>query len=291
MPIMTNDATPSTDTSRSTAPVALTIAGSDPSGGAGLQVDLKTFHALRCYGTAVVSLLTVQNTRSVERVELVDAELVVEQIRHLVGDVPPAAVKTGALGSAELIGAVAAELAEIDAPIAVDPVMISKHGDPLLPEDAVGALRDRLLPMAHVVTPNRLEAAALSGVEIANEADARRAAERLLEFGARAVVVKGVPGGDTLEESGGRRARDLLLTRDAAPRILDAERVETRNLHGSGCVFAAAITARLAHGDEPGDAAVYAKRFVSRAIRDAPELGGGYGPLNLFAKIGEKSAD
>ncbi|MFZ9916565.1 MAG: bifunctional hydroxymethylpyrimidine kinase/phosphomethylpyrimidine kinase, partial [Phycisphaerales bacterium] len=151
---------------RAVIPVALTIAGSDPSGGAGLQADLKTFHRHGVYGESVVTLLTVQNTRAVSAIEFVDPGFVVAQIDAVVGDIPPAAAKTGALGRADIIEAVAARAKEFRFPLVVDPVMVSKHGAPLIADDAVDALVRRLLPLATVVTPNMAEAARLSGIEV-----------------------------------------------------------------------------------------------------------------------------
>src|SRR5271154_6365633 len=144
-------------------PVALSIAGSDPSGGAGIQADLKTFHRFGVYGEAVVTLLTVQNTRSVSRVEVLDARLVIEQIEAVIADIPPMAAKTGALGSSELIFALAERAASFDFPLVLDPVMISKHGMRLVPDAAINAIRDNLLPTAYLVTPNLFEAAVLTG--------------------------------------------------------------------------------------------------------------------------------
>lgn len=163
-------------------PVALTIAGSDPSGGAGIQADLKTFHQFGVYGEAAVTLLTVQNTTSVERVECMPAALVAAQVRAVLADIRPAAAKTGALGSREVVEAVAALAAEFDFPLVVDPVLISKHGMPLAADEAREAIATRLLPRAYLITPNLEEAAALSGLEVSDDAGMRRAAERLAEM-------------------------------------------------------------------------------------------------------------
>src|SRR5215471_775694 len=160
-------------------PVALTIAGSDPSGGAGIQADLKTFHQFAVYGTAVVTLITVQNTMRVDRVACLDAQLVREQIRAVLDDLPPAAAKTGALGSREIVEAVADEAADFGFPLVVDPVMISKHGTPLVAEEAKAALIRQLIPRAFLVTPNVPEAAAITGFEIAGMDDMRRAARMM----------------------------------------------------------------------------------------------------------------
>src|ERR1022692_3011642 len=182
-------------------PVALTIAGSDASGGAGLQADLKTFHQFGVYGEAVVTLVTVQNSVGVRRVEMLPRDLVLEQIRAVVEDMPPDAAKTGALGSAEMVEAVARVAAEFGFPLVVDPVMASKHGQPLLPEAAVHAIRQHLLPQAALVTPNIPEAEALTGSAIRILAYMRQAAPRLCGMGARAALIKGghTPGEDSTD--------------------------------------------------------------------------------------------
>lgn len=257
-------------------PIALTIAGSDPSGGAGLQADLKTFHRFGCYGTSVVTLVTAQNTRGVARVELLAEDLVLAQLDAVWSDLPPAALKTGAIGSAALIAAVAGFLAaRRGPPLVLDPVMISKHGHRLLPDDAVQAMTGRLLPLAAVVTPNWHEAAALSGLPVADVAGARRAAHELRARGARAVLVKGGAGADGL-------SADLLLDGDGELE-LPALRLASRATHGTGCTFAAALTAHLALGCGLRDAALRAKAFIHHAIASAPGLGGGLGPVNHWA--------
>lgn len=249
-------------------PVALTIAGSDPSGGAGIQADLKTFHQFGVYGEAVVTLLTVQNSVTVKRVEVIDAALVVEQLIAVLEDIPPVAVKTGALGNESVIRAIAA--VTLNAPLVVDPVMISKHGAPLLPLEGQAALRELLVPKAFLITPNIPEAAALTGTE-----DMRQAALRLREQGARNVLVKGghLEGGPAL---------DILLV-DGVFHEFTSERIDTRHTHGTGCTFSAAITAGLARGRTLLEAVGAAKRFVSEAIRTNPGLGCGSGPVNHFA--------
>lgn len=257
-------------------PIALTIAGSDPSGGAGLQADLKTFHRFGCYGMSVVTLVTAQNTRGVSRVDLLEPDAVLAQLDAVWSDLPPAALKTGAIGSAALIGAVAGFLAaRRGPPLVLDPVMISKHGHRLLPDDAVRALVDGLLPLAAVVTPNWHEAAALTGLAVRDADGARAAARRLRERGAAAVLVKGGAGADGL-------SADLLV--DATGELeLPALRLATRATHGTGCTFAAALTAQLALGEGLRPAALRAKAFIHHAIATAPDLGGGLGPVNHWA--------
>lgn len=257
-------------------PVALTIAGSDPSGGAGIQADLKTFHQFGVYGEAAITLLTVQNTRRVSRVEILDADLVREQIEAVLEDIPPGAVKTGALGNAAMIRMVAA-LNFGAAPLVVDPVMVSKHGAPLMAAEAAESLRRELLPRAALVTPNIPEAEALTGIAVKSLDDARRAAAALIGFGARAVLVKGGHFLDT--------ASDLLVTADGAERVYPAERIDTPHTHGTGCTYSAAITAELAKGTPLADAVARAKRFIAAAIATNPGLGGGSGPVNHHAQV------
>ncbi len=259
-------------------PVALTIAGSDPSGGAGLQADLKTFHQFGVYGEAVVTLVTVQNSVRVSRVELMPRDLVLEQIAAVVEDMPPGAAKTGALGSAELVEAVARAAAEFRFPLVVDPVMVSKHGQPLLTETAAHAIRQYLLPRAALVTPNIPEAQALTGIAILTLDDMRQAARRICEMGARAVLIKGGHGS-------GQESTDILFD-GAEWREFKAARIDTRHTHGTGCTFSAAITAGLARGQALGEAVARAKQFIQEAIRTNPGLGCGAGPVNHFAQGG-----
>ena len=254
--------------------VALTIAGSDPSGGAGIQADLKTFHQFGVYGEAVITLLTVQNTMRTERVELIAPELVSEQIRAVLDDIPPAALKTGALGSAEIVRAVARALEGCVAPLVIDPVLINKHGVPLASETAWDAIRRELLPRAALVTPNVPEAEAFTGLQIDNPEDMRKAALRFREMGARGVLIKGghLPGPPV----------DLLLVGDTWHEFR-APRVESPHTHGTGCAYAAAIAACLARSIGLRDAVARAKEYVNEAIRSAPGLGHGNGPVNHHA--------
>jgi len=257
-------------------PIALTIAGSDPSGGAGLQADLKTFHQFGVYGEAVVTLITVQNTLRVSRVECLPADLVVEQIRAVLEDVRPQAAKTGALGNRAIVEAVAEAAAEFDFPLVVDPVLISKHGAPLLAEDARAALIERLIPRAALLTPNLHEAAALAGFPVRDPDQMRRAAEAIAKLGARAVLVKG----GHLETG----ATDVLLA-DGRFYEFPAPRIATRHTHGTGCTYSAAIAACLARGLGLPDAVRTAKAFITEAIRTNPGLGGGAGPVNHHARV------
>ncbi len=256
--------------------VALTIAGSDPSGGAGIQADLKTFHQFGVYGEAAITLLTVQNTQCVSRIEVLPADLVLQQIQALIEDLPPAAAKTGALGSVEIVEAVADLAKSFAFPLVVDPVMISKHGARLLLPQAERVLKQKLLPLVCLVTPNIPEAEALAGITIRTGTDMRAAAERILDFGCKAVLIK---GGHLAEN-----ADDLLFTA-AEFSVLFGKRVKTQHTHGTGCTYSAAITAGLALGLDLNNAAARAKSFIQCAIETAPCLGNGRGPVNHFAHL------
>jgi hydroxymethylpyrimidine/phosphomethylpyrimidine kinase len=250
-------------------PVALTIAGSDPSGGAGLQADLKTFHQFGVYGEAVVTLITVQNSVALERVETLDPELVLAQIRAILNDIPPRAAKTGALGGCAK--AVAEIAKEFTFPLVVDPVMISKQGAALSDASAF----DALIARAYLLTPNLPEASALVGFEVNDRHSMHRAAEVLIEKGARNVLVKGGHlDGDAL---------DLLYLEGGEVQEFSCTRIDTRHTHGTGCAYSAAITAELAKGTGLIQAVSLAKTFVTEAIRSHPGLGRGAGPLNFFA--------
>lgn len=270
------------------APVALTVAGSDPSGGAGAQADLKTFHQHGVYGAAVISLLTVQNTRGCERVQVLPAELVAAQLRAVLTDLPVRVLKTGALGSAENVQVVADALREWAAPgrllAVVDPVRLASAGPggALLSDDARDVLLRELLPHVTVLTPNLAEAAWLTGREVTTLAQARDAARALLDLGPRAVLVKG----GHLEGP----AVDVLAL-DGSLHDLHAERVVTGAGHGTGCSLASAIAARLAQGEEPLHAVIQAKEWVRRALLTAPPRGAGTWPLNHFAPVPPRTED
>jgi hydroxymethylpyrimidine/phosphomethylpyrimidine kinase len=253
--------------------VALTIAGSDPSGGAGIQADLKTFQRFETYGEAVITLITVQNTVTVDRVEVLDAGLVREQIEAVVRDIPPRAAKTGALGNAQVVEAVAEAVRDWEWPLVVDPVLFSSTGHRLLDADGRQALVELLLPRAFLLTPNVAEASDLTGLPVTDLASMRRAAEVLAQRGPRNVLVK---GGHLRGE-----AVDVLYC-DGQIHEFAAQRIQTRNTHGSGCTYSAAITAELAKGAPLPDAVARAKTFITRAIQYAPGLGRGTGPLSHF---------
>ncbi len=343
-------------------PVALTIAGSDPSGGAGVQADLKTFHQHRVYGTSVITLLTVQNTRSVDAVQHLDPDFVIAQLDAVLDDIPPQAAKTGALGSAAIVQALAERAPRFSFPLVIDPIMISKHGVALLDNDAVELLKNKLLPQAFLVTPNLAEATALAEMEVVDRPSMEKAARAIAQLGPRNVLIKGghlqetadglqshraVPTyvgirernpaqgaagfsprnpskkgaagfsprdaskkgaagfsprdaskkgaagfsprdaskiSETASCSTAQHALDVLCS-DGEIHLFTAEPVENRSTHGTGCVFSAAITARLARGEPLTEAVRKAKDFITRAIRTSPALGGGVSPTNIHADI------
>jgi len=254
-----------------TPAIALTVAGSDPSGGAGIQADLKTFAAFDVYGAAVLTCATAQNTIGVRATGELPAALVAAQLDAVLDDLAVGAVKTGMLGRAEIVEVVAERVARLSAPLVVDPVMVATSGDALLSDDGARALRGRLLPLARLVTPNLAEAAVLAGRPVETVADMRDAAEAIRALGARAVLVKGGHlAGD---------ACDLLLDGDQAHE-LRADRLDAGPLHGSGCTLSAAIAAELARGAALLEAVRRAKAFVHAAIASAPAVGHGARPLD-----------
>jgi hydroxymethylpyrimidine/phosphomethylpyrimidine kinase len=257
-----------------TPPRALTIAGSDSGGGAGIQADLKTFAALGAYGMSALTALTAQNTVGVHGVHAVPPAFVRQQIDVVAGDIGVDAAKLGMLASADIVVAVAAAVRAhgIDR-LVVDPVCASKHGHPLLADDALDALRSEILPLAEVLTPNLGEVRLLTGVEVAGVADLPRAAEALLALGPRWVLVKGGHLPDNVD------AVDLLTDGSTSVEIR-AERLDTVDTHGTGCTLAAAIAAHRAHGLDVVAAVEAAKRYVTGAIRHGLRLGEGIGPVD-----------
>ncbi len=263
-------------------PRALSIAGSDSGGGAGIQADLKTFSALGVYGTTAVTAVTVQNTQGVSDHVALPPKIVAEQIRAVVSDIGVDAAKTGMLVSAEIVVAVADALALVETQVpylVVDPVFVSKHGHALLEQDAVGALRDRILPLATLVTPNLPEASGLAGFDVTTRDLMPDAAETIQAMGPRAVLVK---GGHLAEPAG---ADDLFFDGERMEWI-SAERIDTRNTHGTGCTLSSAIAAYLARGEDLLEAVRLGKAFVTEAIRAALPLGHGIGPVNHLWSIG-----
>nr|HID12706.1 bifunctional hydroxymethylpyrimidine kinase/phosphomethylpyrimidine kinase [Anaerolineae bacterium] len=260
---------------------ALTIAGSDSGGGAGIQADLKTFAALGVYGMSALTAITAQNTVGVQGVYELPAEFVGLQIDSVVDDIGVDAVKTGMLANAEIISVVAAKVKEHDLPnLVVDPVMVAKSGAPLLREDARDVLINLLLPLAVVVTPNLHEARVLTGLTIENVGEMKRAAAVIHALGARHVVVKGghLPG----------ESVDVLFNGQEFT-LFRSPRIETKNTHGTGCTFASAIAAGLAKGQSVVEAVGVAKEFITMALRHSLDLGHGHGPTHHFAALYEKS--
>ncbi|MCR4438580.1 MAG: bifunctional hydroxymethylpyrimidine kinase/phosphomethylpyrimidine kinase [bacterium] len=255
---------------------ALTIAGSDSGGGAGIQADLKTFCAFKVYGMSVITAVTAQNTMGVHGIFALPAEFVAEQLHCVLEDIGADAAKTGMLSNVQIVRAVAAELRRHQVRnVVVDPVMLAKRGEPLLQPEARQALVEELLPLAEVVTPNIPEAEALAEMHIESLDDMKRAAERILARGARAVVVKG-----------GHRTSDAtdVLFDGQAMLELRGERLANPHTHGSGCTFSAAIAAGLAKGKPLVEAVRGAKAFVTKAIAHAEQVGNGIAGLNHFVE-------
>jgi hydroxymethylpyrimidine/phosphomethylpyrimidine kinase len=259
-------------------PIAVSIAGSDPSGGAGIQADLKTFSALGVYGATIVTALTAQNTTGVQGIHDVPPDFVAAQIDSVFSDLSIGAVKIGMVSRPAVIEAIAAGLARHQVgPVVVDPVMVATSGDRLIDDQAVSTLRERLFPLAILVTPNLPEAAALLGEPVATtEAEAAEQARRLLAFGPRAVLVKGGHGT-------GPESTDLLVDADGLRRF-QAARLPTRNTHGTGCTLSSAIAAYLARGLSLDEAVAQAKTYLTNAIAAADRLaiGHGSGPVHHF---------
>jgi hydroxymethylpyrimidine/phosphomethylpyrimidine kinase len=260
---------------RSMLPRVLVVAGSDSGGGAGIQADVKTITALGGYAATAVTALTAQNTLGVEAVVATDADFVVRQMEVVLTDIGADVIKVGMLGNAAIVRVVAATCRRLSAttPIVVDPVMVAKGGQSLLEGDAREALRDVLVPMAALITPNVPEAESLSGLRVTSEADLARVAERLLLLGPAAVLVKGghLPGEVVV---------DVLRTADGGEYRFESPRIDSRSTHGTGCTLASAIAVGIAEGLTLEAAVMRARRYVFDAIRTAPGLGQGHGPLN-----------
>jgi hydroxymethylpyrimidine/phosphomethylpyrimidine kinase len=262
----------------------LTIAGSDSGGGAGIQADLKTFAAIGCYGMSVITALTAQNTRRVTAIHALPPSFAVEQMTAVFTDIGADAVKIGMLYSAQLIEAVTETLNKYRARnIVLDPVMVAQSGDKLVQDDAIQAIKEHLIPVADVVTPNLPEAEVLLGQKIESLEDMQRAARSLAQFGARSILIKG----GHLEES---KSTDLLyLTEEDRFVTLEAERVDSRNNHGTGCTLSSAIAAHMAKGDRIEDAVRKAKTYIQNAIRAGAKykIGHGHGPVHHFFEFWE----
>ena len=254
---------------------ALTIAGSDSGGGAGIQADLKTFAAHGVYGTSAITAVTAQNTLGVMAWQALPADLVTAQIEAIASDIGADAVKTGMLANAAIVEAVAAAIESLELPlVVVDPVMIAKGGDRLLEEEAVAAMRTQLLPRAHIVTPNVPEAEVLAGMAIGSLDDMREAGRRILALGPRVVLIKG----GHLE---GAESIDVACT-PAGTFEIHGVRIAGRSTHGTGCTLSAAIAANLARGLSDRESIERAREYLEGAIRHAPAIGRGHGPLDHF---------
>jgi len=264
--------------SESPLPISLTIAGSDSGGGAGIQADLKTFHAFGTFGTSVITAITAQNTMEVTAVHPVPLEVVRAQIDAVATDLRPGGVKSGMLATASLVGTVADALEAhgLEAYV-LDPVMVAASGARLLDEDAVETLARRLVPLSALVTPNLDEARILTGLPVEDEEGQKEAARKLVEMGAGAALVKGGHGT-------GPEVVDILWN-GREERIWRRPRLETRSTHGTGCTLSAAVAAGLSRGESLQDAVDRALGFVARAMASAPGLGKGHGPLNHFAPV------
>jgi hydroxymethylpyrimidine/phosphomethylpyrimidine kinase len=257
-------------------PVALTIAGSDSGGGAGIQADLRTFAFQRVHGTSALTCVTAQNTLGVNRVDALPPEAVAAQIEAVVQDIGVQGIKTGMLLNAEIVREVARQVERWALqPLVVDPVMVSRTGAKLLAEEAIQAIRERLIPLAQVVTPNRYEAQILAGMELQSLADMETAARRIHALGCKAVLVKG--GGMPGELQG----VDVWFDGERLE-VLKSERILTRHTHGTGCTLSAAIAAQLAWGKDPLTATLLAKAYVTEALRHPLAIGAGQGPVGHF---------
>ena len=257
---------------------ALTIAGSDSGGGAGIQADLKTFAAHGVYGTSAITAVTAQNTRGVRAWQALPPELVTAQIEAVASDIGADAVKIGMLANAGIIRAVASALERLQLPnVVLDPVMVAKGGDRLLEADGVDALRAQLLPRALIVTPNIPEAEVLAGSDIHSLADMREAGRRILALGPAVVLVKG-------GHAEGDESIDVAVMQEGTVEIR-GPRLVSRNTHGTGCTLSSAIAANLAIGLPPEPAIRRAREYLEGAIRQAPDIGGGHGPLHHFWRV------
>jgi hydroxymethylpyrimidine/phosphomethylpyrimidine kinase len=265
---------------------ALTIAGSDSGGGAGIQADLKTFQELGVYGMSALTAITAQNTTGVQAVFPMTAEAVSKQIESIGSDMGTDALKTGMLFDADIIKAVSAIISHYKwTKLVVDPVMIAKGGASLLQENAMAALKDHLLPLAHIITPNIPEAEAITGIKISSFADRKDAARRICAMGAGHVVIKGG------HDAGNTEAAADLLFDGSSFDVFEGRRVDTVNTHGTGCTFSAAITAGLAKGQDVKNSVRLAKDFIQAAIENDLLIGSGHGPTNHWAYKNKQKAE
>ena len=259
-------------------PSVLTIAGSDSGGGAGIHADLKTFSALGCYGTSAITAVTVQNTCGVRGIHSIPPSIVQDQIRAVMDDIKPAAIKIGMVHSAELARAIAQTLQEYSyVPVVLDPVMVATSGDKLIEDSTIEILRKELFPLAKIVTPNLDEAQILSGMLIKNLERMKAAAQKIMESGCGSVLVKG-------GHLKGAMLYDVLLRQDGTQRVFESPFIESKNTHGTGCTLSSAIAAHLARGMDLEEALQHSKNYIQQAIESGKEVqtGAGHGPLNHF---------
>jgi len=265
----------------STTPRVLLIAGSDSSGGAGIQADIKTCAAFGVYSATAITAVTAQNTMGVQQVEVMPTELVRAQIRSVLSDIGADVIKIGMLGSAEIIDVVAEEIEEADAFVILDPVMVATSGDTLLEESAVRLLKNKLLPLSDLVTPNVPEAELLTDLKITDVDDLTKAGDALLKINVYAALMKG-------GHLDGKSVVDVLVSEEGA-NIMSGPRLHTRHTHGTGCTLASAVAACMALGAPLDEAVMSAREFVFQAIKTAPGLGEGNGPLNHGLASGEEA--
>lgn len=261
-------------------PVVMTIAGSDSGGGAGIQADLKTFMSLETFGTSALTAVTAQNTLGVHGIQAMTLDIIQQQIDHVAQDFPIKAVKTGMLHDSDVIETVvkAIKANHLDTRLVIDPVMVAKGGAPLLLEQAQSALKDYLLPIGTIITPNLPEAEVISGLTITDDASRLQAAQAILALGAKAVVIK---GGHRYESDD--VAEDFYLDQEGVSFTLTSPRLDTPHTHGTGCTFSAALTAFLARGMPVKDAVIHAKAYIHAAIKHTLGIGHGHGPTNHWA--------
>jgi hydroxymethylpyrimidine/phosphomethylpyrimidine kinase len=276
MSVSASEPTPAPLLAEQHPPVALTIAGSDSGGGAGIQADLRTFAFQRVHGTSALTCVTAQNTLGVSRVDALPPEAVAAQIEAVVQDIGVQGIKTGMLLNAEIVLEVARQVERWTLrPLVVDPVMVSRTGAKLLADEAIQAIRERLIPLAQVLTPNRYEAQILTGLQLQSLADMQTAAQQIRTLGCGAVLVKG--GGMPGELQG----VDVWFDGERLE-VLKTERIPTRHTHGTGCTLSAAIAAQMAWGRDPLAATVAAKAYVTEALRHPLAIGSGQGPVGHF---------
>lgn len=259
-------------------PQVLTIAGSDSGGGAGIQADIKTFQEREVFGLSILTAVTAQNTLGVQAVHPVPVEIVGDQWESVFSDFAVTAIKTGMLVNADYMELISELYTKISTtPLVIDPVMIAKGGHSLMEESAIQVMKDKLAPLAHVITPNIPEAEALTGIQIESKEDMLEAAEKLRASGSKNIVIK---GGHSLDKE---KAEDLLLLENGEAHWLSTERIDTKDTHGTGCTFSACIAAELGKGETVENAVRTAKNYIQEAIKLGLDIGSGHGPTNHWA--------